>query len=59
MNLEIVVRIKDVYGERKVYPVSPHAQAFAMIAGTKTLTDRTLQLIKALGIEIKVEQETL
>jgi len=59
MSLEVIVRIKDVYGERKVYPVSRHAQAFAMIAGTKTLTDRTINLIKSLGIEIKVEQETL
>ena len=55
----IIVKIKEVYGERKVYPVCVLAQEFARIAGTKTLTDSTIKSIRALGFGIIVEREEL
>jgi hypothetical protein len=55
----ITVRFKDVYGNRLVYPVCKHAKAFAEIAGTKTLTDHMLKIVKGMGIDIELEQETL
>jgi len=54
--MKIIVEIKTVYGEQKVYPVCSNAQVFADIAGTKTLTEYTLNKIKALGYSIEVQQ---
>lgn len=50
----IQVRIKNVYGTDKVYPVCDKAMLFAGIAGTATLTDDTIRSIKTLGYIIKV-----
>ena len=59
--LSITVKIKNVYGEDKVYPVADRAKMFANIAGTKTLTDYTIAKIKELGytIYVNVERQTL
>lgn len=43
------VLIKTVYGETKFYPACDKAEVFAAIAGTKTLTQQTINQIKALG----------
>ena len=51
----IKVTIKHVYGERLIYPVDDQAKLFAAIAGTKTLTGKTLELIKRLGYVVEVE----
>ena len=58
-NLTIKVKIKTVYGEERIYPVCDKAKAFASIAGTKTLTQQTINQVKALGYEIEIEQQTL
>ena len=50
----IQVRIKNVYGTDKVYPVCEKAMLFAGIAGTATLTDDTIRAIKTLGYIIQV-----
>ena len=57
--MQITVKIKNVYGEDKVYPVSDEAILFACIAGTTTLTSSTINMIKQLGYSIWVEQQTL
>ena len=55
----IIVRVTNVYGNRTVYPVCSKAKIFAMLANTKTLTTPSLELIKALGYEIRLQQEVL
>lgn len=50
----IQVRIKDVYGTPKVYPVCDKAKLFAKLAGTATLTHDARQIIMALGYNIEV-----
>jgi hypothetical protein len=57
--MNITVRIKNVYGEDKVYPVCNAAKTFAELAGTTTLTARAVSLIKQLGYTINVEAQTL
>lgn len=52
MTKTITIQVKDVYGVPTVYPVCEAAKLFADIAGTKTLTHRTLTQIEALGYEI-------
>tara|TARA_R100000664_G_C2730491_1_gene121166 strand:- start:744 stop:995 length:252 start_codon:yes stop_codon:yes gene_type:complete len=57
MQPGIVVEIRNVYGEDKVYPVCEHAKIFADIAGTKTLTEDTLDKIESLGYELILEHK--
>jgi hypothetical protein len=51
---KIIVRIDRNYGKRTIYPACETAKIFAELAGTKTLTDRIIDLIKKLGYEVKV-----
>ena len=57
--MEIIVKVKEVYGIQKVYPVCLKAKALARIAGTKTLTEYTLKEAKALGFTLKLQERTL
>ena len=50
--MQITIKVKNNYGAVTAYPVCPKAQAFARIAGTKTLTVDTLKVIRELGYEI-------
>lgn len=36
--MEIIVEVKSVYGQDKIYPINNAAQALARIAGKKTLS---------------------
>jgi len=54
--MKIVVRVRNVYGNRTVYPVCDDAKLFARIAGHSTLTHNTIDLIKRLGYVVEVEQ---
>ena len=57
--MNITVKVTNNYGSKAVYPVCRAAKMFAMIAGTVTLTPPTIALIKQLGYEVQVAQETL
>ena len=59
MDLKIVVRVKNIYGNKTVYPVCDKAKIFAQIAGHSTLTSATLDGIRRLGYLIEVQQETV
>lgn len=48
----IKVEIREVYGRFTTYPACADARRFADIANSKTLTDRTLRLIRDLGYRI-------
>lgn len=52
----ITVKATKHYGRITVYPVCPTAKLFTQIAGTKTLTQRVLNLISELGYAIYLEQ---
>ncbi len=52
----IVVTTRNVYGQDKIYPVCEHAQMFAELAGTKTLSDHSIRVIKKMGIRISLEE---
>jgi hypothetical protein len=55
--MKIHIYSRTVYGNQVIYPACQAAEAFAAIAGTKTLTLAALQQIKNLGFEI-VENHT-
>lgn len=48
----IEIRLRNVYGQTKAYPVCDAAQAFSAIAGDKTLTLGTLDQVLRLGFDI-------
>jgi hypothetical protein len=54
----IQITLKSVYGVETAYPVCERAKLFAEIAGSKTLTHRTLCLIERMGFEIEVVANT-
>lgn len=56
-SLNITVKFKDVYGNRLIYPICDKAKGFADLTNTKTLTQRSIDLIKKLGYEIRVKQD--
>lgn len=55
--MEITVKLKDQYGVQTIVPVCAHAQLFADIAGTRTLTKPAIAAVKALGYHVKVQME--
>jgi hypothetical protein len=57
--MNITVKVTNNFGTKAVYPVCRAGKMFAMIAGTVTLTSPTIALIKQLGYEVQVAQETL
>lgn len=57
--MKAIVITKEVYGERKFYPVNDIAQSIANIAGTKTLTVATILEAKKMGIEFEVQYNNL
>jgi hypothetical protein len=50
--MQIIITVKNVYGNELVYPVCPKAKLFAELAGSKTLTHSALVKIEALGYTI-------
>ena len=52
MTMEILVDVKNVYGNILYYPACEQSKIFAKIAGNKTLTGDTLRQIQELGITV-------
>ena len=57
--MELLVSIETSYGTRRVYTKCSTPRTLAEIAGTTTLTDRDVQLIKRLGYTFRVVTEEL
>ena len=52
----ITIRVDRVYGNITLYPVCERAKLLAEIAGTKTLTNKTLGLAERMGFQIVQQQ---
>ncbi|HEX9472489.1 MAG TPA: hypothetical protein VF957_23435 [Bradyrhizobium sp.] len=48
----VSVEVRNVYGALKAYPLCINANLFAELAGTKTLTARTLSIAEQLGFAV-------
>ena len=57
LEMKITVRVRNIYGNRTIYPVCSGAQTFARIAGTTTLPFWVIAAVKNLGYTVEVEQE--
>jgi len=51
------VQIKTHYGTQYIYPICETAQNLARLTGKKTFSHRDIDVIKALGYSIDVQQE--
>ena len=50
--MQITIELKWQYGNCAFYPLCETSRRFAQIAGTKTLTQDALRIIKAMGYTI-------
>lgn len=57
--MKITVRIKQVYGMDRIYPVCENAILFAKLAGQVTLSREHVETIRKLGFEVLTEQQVL
>ena len=57
-DLSILVEIKPIYGDERIYPVCDKAKAFAALTGCKTLTRVAIGHIKSLGYIVNVQTTT-
>ena len=57
--MEIKVIVQSVYGRNMIYPACDKSRAFAVIAGSKTLTLDVIDQIKKLGYTIEITQPTI
>jgi len=57
MMMQIEVKVKNVYGNERIYPVCTNAKLFCNLTKTETITFQSLDVIKALGYKIVVVQE--
>lgn len=59
MVSELVVLIKNVYGQELIYPACEKSMIFAQIAGDKTLTEKNVNLLKKAGFTFKVKNKKI
>jgi hypothetical protein len=57
--MKITVKIKNVFGHERIYPVCPQAKLFARISGHTTLTRNVITLIKEMGYTVSQEVSEL
>lgn len=57
--MKIIVEIKNVYGKETIYPACDQSKLLADLAGNKTITVQNLSIIKKLGYQIEVKQQTI
>jgi|TARA_R100001530_G_scaffold81229_1_gene56654 hypothetical protein len=57
--MEILIEIKNKYGNDLFYPACDKANLFARIAGTKTLLVPAMNAIIELGYTIKIKEQEL
>ncbi len=55
----ITVRVTSNFGNTAIYPSCPTSEMLAALAGTKTFTNRALEIIKGLGYTINVAPQTI
>lgn len=57
--MQVTIEIKHIYGMKTIYPACEVSKRFAQLAGTKTLTPKSLIHINALGYTIAIKPQTI
>lgn len=58
-QMHITIQIRQVYGNETVYPACKTSAFFCRLAGTKTITQEMLRMIRAQGYDSAVETPVL
>ena len=58
MNNTLVVEIRSVYGEDRIYPVNEQAINVCTLLGQKTITKRDVPILKTMGFNIELSNPT-
>ena len=59
MGKEIILQVKDVYGNELIYPSCHIANALIKLKNAKTFTKADLNVFKSLGLIIKWKAQTI
>ena len=59
MNDIFLIKIRNVYGNRMIYPVNELALSISKLMGKKTFNKGEIDIIKNIGFEVQVEQQSL
>ena len=59
MKDTFLIKIRSVYGNRLIYPVNSIALSVAKLMGKKTFNKGEIDIIKGIGFDVQVEQESL
>lgn len=51
--MKLQIKIKSVYGVKRIYPADEIAEKFTKLINTKTFSEEHLAIIKSLGYEIE------
>ena len=57
--MQIKVTIKTEYGNERIYPACPAAEAFARLSSKKCLSRENIAVIEGLGYEVEIVTPTL
>ena len=57
--MKLIVKIKNIYGVERVYPVCEKSQIFARITGLKTLQPTVIKEIEKLGYKLETKGQKL
>ncbi len=57
--MQITVKVKNVYGVDRIYPVCEKAKLFLELTGNKTFSGLDIETIKRLGFEVLTETPTI
>ena len=57
-ELSILVEVKNIYGDERIYPICEKAKLFALLTGCKTLSRVAINHIKSLGYVVNVQPNT-
>lgn len=55
----LTVSVKNVYGNRTIYPACGTSHKLADLIGAKTFTSRAIDQLKGLGYTFTVKHETI
>ena len=59
MQKSITVTVKNVYGNRLIYPVCDAGKLFVQLTGQKTFKPKDIDIIKSLGYDVNVQTPEL
>ena len=57
--MELKVKIRNIYGNKTIYPICEKSKLLAKFKKQKTLTDDDVTLLKELGYTFTVESDQL